>query len=108
MVAIFRPFQFFFIFFFSSRRRHTRWPHDWSSDVCSSDLIFLAGIWRVEGTLPVPVRLPLRLDPIEGIRFAALVHAKELDRIYRITGLVFYGAASNSNPVNPVDRKSVV
>src|SRR5207253_5187491 len=24
--------------FFSSRRRHTRWPRDWSSDVCSSDL----------------------------------------------------------------------
>src|SRR5439155_11398677 len=27
-----------FYFFFSSRRRHTRWPRDWSSDVCSSDL----------------------------------------------------------------------
>src|SRR5437870_7638708 len=27
------------VFFFSSRRRHTRWPRDWSSDVCSSDLI---------------------------------------------------------------------
>src|SRR5207253_8111371 len=27
-----------FFFFFSSRRRHTRWPRDWSSDVCSSDL----------------------------------------------------------------------
>src|SRR6266487_4473993 len=26
-------------FFFSSRRRHTRWTGDWSSDVCSSDLI---------------------------------------------------------------------
>src|SRR5690625_7505086 len=26
------------IIFFSSRRRHTRWPRDWSSDVCSSDL----------------------------------------------------------------------
>src|SRR5690625_3858502 len=26
-------------FFFSSRRRHTRWPRDWSSDVCSSDLM---------------------------------------------------------------------
>src|SRR5438309_2042207 len=26
------------IFFFSSRRRHTRWNCDWSSDVCSSDL----------------------------------------------------------------------
>src|SRR5437870_11449924 len=25
-------------FFFSSRRRHTRWPRDWISDVCSSDL----------------------------------------------------------------------
>src|SRR5215510_6170201 len=28
----------FIFFFFSSRRRHTRWPRDWSSDVCSSDL----------------------------------------------------------------------
>src|SRR6266481_6854996 len=27
-------------FFFSSRRRHTRWNCDWSSDVCSSDLCF--------------------------------------------------------------------
>src|SRR2546430_12279783 len=27
-----------FIFFFSSRRRHTRFDCDWSSDVCSSDL----------------------------------------------------------------------
>src|SRR5689334_24284116 len=26
------------LFFFSSRRRHTRWNCDWSSDVCSSDL----------------------------------------------------------------------
>src|SRR5437762_9488139 len=28
-----------FIFFFSSRRRHTRYIGDWSSDVCSSDLL---------------------------------------------------------------------
>src|SRR2546430_13318534 len=27
------------LFFFSSRRRHTRFDCDWSSDVCSSDLI---------------------------------------------------------------------
>src|SRR2546430_10567327 len=27
------------IFFFSSRRRHTRFDCDWSSDVCSSDLM---------------------------------------------------------------------
>ena len=30
------------IFFFSSRRRHTRWNCDWSSDVCSSDLLFVS------------------------------------------------------------------
>src|SRR5690606_39364807 len=29
----------FSLFFFSSRRRHTRFSRDWSSDVCSSDLI---------------------------------------------------------------------
>src|SRR5256884_2088876 len=42
-----------FFFFFSSRRRHTRCSRDWSSDVCSSDLIkarvqpfgFLAAAW---------------------------------------------------------------
>src|SRR5690606_5236563 len=27
------------LFFFSSRRRHTRFSRDWSSDVCSSDLV---------------------------------------------------------------------
>src|SRR5207253_8552756 len=31
------------LFFFSSRRRHTRWPRDWSSDVCSSDLLLTGG-----------------------------------------------------------------
>src|SRR2546422_5036820 len=30
---------YFFFFFFSSRRRHTRCSRDWSSDVCSSDLL---------------------------------------------------------------------
>src|SRR2546429_7159443 len=39
------------VFFFSSRRRHTRCSRDWSSDVCSSDLfgnvIPQAGILRI-------------------------------------------------------------
>src|SRR5207253_6109593 len=34
-------------FFFSSRRRHTRWPRDWSSDVCSSDLDRLEQILQI-------------------------------------------------------------
>src|SRR3712207_847625 len=33
-----------FCFFFSSRRRHTRYWRDWSSDVCSSDLLFIHGL----------------------------------------------------------------
>src|SRR5689334_24129196 len=36
-------FIYLLIFFFSSRRRHTRWNCDWSSDVCSSDLQDLHG-----------------------------------------------------------------
>src|SRR2546429_7100263 len=36
------------VFFFSSRRRHTRCSRDWSSDVCSSDLVALwAGAGRI-------------------------------------------------------------
>src|SRR2546430_11225542 len=33
-------------FFFSSRRRHTRFDCDWSSDVCSSDLLLHGRILR--------------------------------------------------------------
>src|SRR5690606_40728202 len=36
------PFLVTCFFFFSSRRRHTRFSRDWSSDVCSSDLTRLA------------------------------------------------------------------
>src|SRR5215467_15967376 len=55
------------VFFFSSRRRHTRLQGDWSSNVCSSDLI-----QEVEGdavfavgpddTLPAPARFLNVLD----------------------------------------------
>src|SRR2546427_2103935 len=40
-VSVFRLLftLFSFFFFFSSRRRHTRFDCDWSSDVCSSDLV---------------------------------------------------------------------
>src|SRR5256886_10162187 len=36
------------LFFFSSRRRHTRFDCDWSSDVCSSDLLRPAAVRTVE------------------------------------------------------------
>src|SRR5690625_4146480 len=38
------------LFFFSSRRRHTRWPRDWSSDVCSSDLAIVDAARSAIGT----------------------------------------------------------
>src|SRR5437763_10161811 len=38
----FFPATLIYLFFFSSRRRHTRYIGDWSSDVCSSDLGRLA------------------------------------------------------------------
>src|SRR2546426_8691279 len=40
-----------FIFFFSSRRRHTRLQGDWSPDVCSSDLLRAARDAREVGAV---------------------------------------------------------
>src|SRR3989449_9738194 len=51
-------------FFFSSRRRHTRCSRDWSSDVCSSDLLRCALRELLGG-----------VDPTE--RVVALRHLKE-------------------------------
>src|SRR2546430_15849741 len=47
-------------FFFSSRRRHTRFDCDWSSDVCSSDLIYVSG--------SAPVRSPNELAGCSSAR----------------------------------------
>src|SRR5436853_2936226 len=51
----------FCFFFFSSRRRHTRCLSDWSSDVCSSDLLVLQQrkIDLVVAHVAVPGGLPL-------------------------------------------------
>src|SRR2546426_11185995 len=49
----------FNIFFFSSRRRHTRLQGDWSSDVCSSDL----GAHHLSGRRGAARRHPSRGGP---------------------------------------------
>src|SRR5438093_3008596 len=46
-------------FFFSSRRRHTRLVSDWSSDVCSSDLV---GHWEKRNSQALENTNPARLD----------------------------------------------
>src|SRR5207237_6942497 len=40
-------------FFFSSRRRHTRFKCDWSSDVCSSDLTALGRLAGIRDCVAV-------------------------------------------------------
>src|SRR5260370_10407175 len=55
-------------FFFSSRRRHTRFKCDWSSDVCSSDLRF-KNINDTLGHEPVPRLMAQRvIDVLEAIK----------------------------------------
>src|SRR5437867_13104709 len=41
------------LFYFSSRRRHTRSYGDWSSDVCSSDLASVRGVRAKGGVIEV-------------------------------------------------------
>src|SRR2546422_11306262 len=73
----------FFFFFFSSRRRHTRCSRDWSSDVCSSDLLRVIrranapkgdvlGVARTAGILAakrtpqlIPLCHPLRITGVD-------------------------------------------
>src|SRR2546430_7916728 len=50
------------VFFFSSRRRHTRFDCDWSSDVCSSDLSTLSGTTTVATVNGVASFSTLTLD----------------------------------------------
>src|SRR6476620_12305503 len=49
-------------FFFSSRRRHTRYWRDWSSDVCSSDLAVSIVEHPFEPGVLVPPHLHTRED----------------------------------------------
>src|SRR3712207_2426486 len=46
---------YFFLFFFSSKRRHTRYWRDWSSDVCSSDLAARTVAERIAEELETPL-----------------------------------------------------
>src|SRR3712207_8131755 len=55
----------FSFFFFSSRRRHTRYWRDWSSDVCSSDLMLIrpGTVELMEKALQLGAQVVGGLDP---------------------------------------------
>src|SRR2546427_8822590 len=66
-------------FFFSSRRRHTRFDCDWSSDVCSSDLfLFARGGCDPQGPDEEGPTIRLFLDQLAG-RLAGAVAGLGLD-----------------------------
>src|SRR5690625_5380684 len=123
------------LFFFSSRRRHTRWPRDWSSDVCSSDLVVPARAKRKDLPEAAFAGLPEELDDTsigaitsEGVSASAdfrdsIVVGIDLDiqPIDLALTAAKYAEARNLNlvlvsaqpftgslwmPVSPADRKS--
>src|SRR5690242_20748416 len=91
---------FFFFFFFSSRRRHTRLTCDWSSDVCSSDLVnkFIS---EAEASYQ-----PLRVDPAieeeQAKRLAGLRAARDSDEWRRRIDELKRAAAGTENVLVPL------
>src|SRR5256886_6445608 len=83
-------------FFFSSRRRHTRFDCDWSSDVCSSDLKNLA-------------RRTLRRVAIGAREHVMLTRNAVHVRVIATSDAVILGALESvENSASLADRKSVV
>src|SRR3712207_7077913 len=73
------------IFFFSSRRRHTRYWRDWSSDVCSSDLSactimfprILFEVYVVNRQLAQQLWLPMAMTTLAGFGAAFYIRSEE-------------------------------
>src|SRR5207247_7636030 len=98
-------------FFFSSRRRHTRSTRDWSSDVCSSDLLYNIQNPHVQGFLLAHVTAGNILyvtdlisprGPID--RSEATAAVGEALRKYAITGATIaggHGALAKQADIGP-------
>src|ERR1035438_10654527 len=77
------------IFFFSSRRRHTRCLSDWSSDVCSSDLVRM--YLKQMGQVPLltreqEVEISKRIENAELKAQEALFHASAVGGYIAVLG----------------------
>src|SRR5207253_8500609 len=84
----------------SSRRRHTRWPRDWSSDVCSSDL----GVEVADGAgrpQSIRARLVIAADGRNSVaaRWLGLVRPHPLRRM----ALMTYASGADG----PADRGEI-
>src|SRR5690606_39537531 len=89
------------VFFFSSRRRHTRFSRDWSSDVCSSDLDRVRDISRADAvTVARAFEATRRIFDLEALvdRINALDNkapaAAQIALHQRVAGALQIGRAS--------------
>src|SRR3989454_8180925 len=74
----------FIFFFFSSRRRHTRLQGDWSSDVCSSDLVAVADTAVVDNGYDKEGRLTFLSTSAHPDRAGAVDELRTYDRAGRL------------------------
>src|SRR5438046_6304684 len=91
-------FLYFFFFFFSSRRRHTRLVSDWSSDVCSSDLLLKPMSYMNRSGDPVRSVADYYKVPVESV----LVAYDELDFPAGVVRLKQGGGAAGHNGMRDV------
>src|SRR5256885_3581942 len=88
-LALAKKVFFFYLFFFSSRGGHTILQGDWSSDVCSSDLVDLADVRQVFADHEIPPDQPTVTDKVK-----TLLVGKPLDlsdrRVYQHISLVAF------------------
>src|SRR5690606_39457892 len=82
-------------FFFSSRRRHTRFSRDWSSDVCSSDL-------------PACAVLAGRAAALAGPRARLPPHALQIPELDVIDALVVAAESQELLVGSPLDDAPLV
>src|SRR5438309_10105760 len=78
----------FFLFFFSSRRRHTRWNCDWSSDVCSSDLARAEALDQADDIRGLIGAAWVLVTNSDGILIARTDYREQYDRDLSIAPLV--------------------
>src|SRR5437868_9312227 len=98
--------RIWFFFFFSSRRRHTRSKRDWSSDVCSSDLLTLVA---TDGRRLAMAEIELEFPRShESDLIAPTKAVTELQRLLTEDGHVKVSMSNGQIAFDLKDRKSVV
>src|ERR1035441_11105822 len=95
--------------FFSSRRRHTRCLSDWSSDVCSSDLLQASVVlWLVPGGAQTVIERQARSDlpGILDILFDVPVTVQAINMMLRLVEGLVNAQQRIGEPVAGIERIS--